>query len=326
MCEIYRRNGEHDKAIRECFNALIEDLTPTALLNLATSYMVKGEHEKALTWLKIAMSIEGKKTTLVINPKDIQGRALEVLFNAHIGLSHVDEAWAAAVKMVELYPDNEQAVKALQWVESLRQERDVTKSVMQLADYLKRSGEPAKIKPLLAAIPHIADNNPFTVELRKKNNPPKYWQDNEIMVYCGPGFTNWSPRQLSDPKGSFVGGSEEAVIRLCKELGTLGWKVTVYNDPGQDEGDHDGVTYLPYYKFNNQDHFNIVIAWRQPEFIDTVPNYKKFYVWCHDILNPLQFTPERVAKYTKVIVLSPWHRSNLPDVPDDKVLISSNGI
>jgi len=326
LCEIYKRNGENDKAILSCFEAMREDLSPTSFLNVASTYVLKGDYEKALAWLKIAMAVEGKKTTLVVNPREIQAKTLEILFNAHMNLNHVDEAWAAAVKMVEAFPDNESALKGLQFMEQLRQQRDMTKHIVELANYLKQTGEGAKIKPLLAAVPSIAENTPFTAELRKKNLPPKYWGDNEVVVYCGPGFTNWSPKGLQDPKGSFVGGSEEAVILMCKELAKLGYKVTVYNDPGADEGEYDGVTYLPYYKFNSEDHFNIVISWRQPEFVDQVNHFKRMYIWCHDILNSLQFTKERVDKVTKIIVLSPWHRQNLPEVPDEKILISSNGI
>ena len=113
---------------------------------------------------------------------------------------------------------------------------------------------------------------------------------------------------------------------MCKQLSTLGYRVTVYNDPGADEGDIDGVTYLPYYKLNTADHFNILIAWRQPEFFKQDLNFNKGYIWAHDLLNPLVFTPEILDKITKVIVQSPFHRSNIPDVPDSKILISSNGI
>ena len=69
-----------------------------------------------------------------------------------------------------------------------------------------------------------------------------------------------------------------------------------------------------------------MVSWRRPDLVDQNLNAKKIYIWCHDILNQLDFTPERLSKITKVIVLSPWHRSNIPDIPDNKVLISRNGI
>lgn len=327
LAEIYRRNGKTNEAVIEGLNALIESESPTAFLNIATTYMVKGEWERALYWAKIAASVDGKKTTLVVNPKDLQGKMLEVLYNCHLNLGHIDEAWAFAVKLVELYDKDENILKSLQFVQMLRQKRDITKYVTYLADFLKSTGEVSKIKPLLAAIPAMAfDANPYLDELQKQNNPPKYWGDKEITIFCGQGFTTWSPKSLTNPGTSFVGGSEEAVIINAKELVKLGWRVTVYNDCGSDEGIHDGVEYKAYYKFNIRDHFNILVIWRVPEFFDNPIIYKKGYLWAHDILNPLQFPKERLDKITKIIVQSPWHRANIPDVPDDKVLISSNGI
>jgi tetratricopeptide (TPR) repeat protein len=326
LAELYRRNGKTQEAIVEAMNSLMEDISPIGFLSLATTYMVRGEWERALTYAKLAQDIEGKKTTLVINPQETTGKLLEILFNCHLNLHHVDEAYSAITQMVQMFPNDPNVINAYKFMESLKQERDVTKSVMMLADYLTKVGEIAKLKPLVAAIPEIARNNPFSQDLEKKTNPPKYWGGNAITIYCGPGFTNWTPKQLTDPQNSFVGGSEEAVIMMSKELAKLGYEVTVYADPGRDEGEYDGVNYLPYFKFNRLDHFNILIAWRQPEFFNQDLIAKKKYVWFHDIINSLQITKELIEKVDKFIVLSPWHRSNIPDVPDSKILVSSNGI
>ena len=326
LAEIYRRNGKTTEAVVEALNSLMEDVSPTAFLNLATTYMVKGEWEKALTYAKIAEGVEGKKTTLVINPKEMQGKLLEVYYNCYLNLHQVDKALEAGQQLVQLFPDDQNIINAYKFVESIRQERDITKSVMILADYLSKTGEVAKLKPLVAAIPQIAANNPFSVDLERKTNPPKYWSDKGVAIFCGPGFTNWSPKQLTDPQGSFVGGSEEAVINMARELAKLGHEVIVYCDPGRDEGEYDGVKYLPYFKFNRLDHFNIIVAWRQPEFFNQDLIAKKKYVWLHDIANPMQYSKELLDKITKIIVLSPWHRTNIPSVPDEKMMVSSNGI
>ena len=156
--------------------------------------------------------------------------------------------------------------------------------------------------------------------------PPRKWGDDEIAIFCGPGFTAWSPKVLSGESEGFVGGSEEAVIYVADELTKLGWKVTVYAEPGADEGDHNGVNYQSYFRYNPQDEFNIVIAWRNPAFVDGNYNAKKIYIWNHDIQNPLHYTPERVEKIEKVMFLSPWHRENVPDLADEKVFLTGNGI
>mgnify|MGYP001587250778 CR=1 FL=1 len=325
--EIYRQKKSFDNAIKCAFNAMIEapeSVSPFA--SLATTYMVKGDWERALFWVKIASTINDRKSTLVRNPRDIKGRILEVIFQCCYHLGRIDEAWAAAAKMRELFPNEQYVQNNFQLLNELRLQRDLTKQFTETARLLREAGETHKIKPLLQAAPAIIEKNPFMVDLYMKNNPPKFWGDNEIAIYCGAGFTNWSPKRLSKPGKTFVGGSEEAVILMTEELAKLGWSVTVYADPGDDEGEYDGVKWLPYYKFNKLDNFNILISWRQPALVDNDLKAKRIYCWCHDIQNPADWTKERLDKYTKIIFLSKWHASNVPNMPEDKILISSNGI
>lgn len=328
MAEIYRRKGQHNNAIKAALNAFTEPSMPTMspFLNLAVSFMLKGQYDIALFWVKLATGVPEQKTTLVKNVKDLQARTLEVIYNACLNLSKVDEAHAAAIKLQELFPEDENIKNGLDFVNRLKAERDVSMRITELANFLKQTGEREKIKPLLNAIPQIASNNPFMVQLYKENNPPTAWGEKEIAIYCGPGFTNWSPKQLVDPQNSFVGGSEEAVINMGRELAKAGWGVTVYGDPGLDEGTHDDVLYLPYYKFNKLDNFNILISWRQLGFFDQELNAKKKYLWLHDIPNRLEFTPERTKGIDKIIVLSQWHRNQIDHVPDSKIFVSTNGI
>ncbi|MBU2572446.1 MAG: hypothetical protein KJ725_20900, partial [Gammaproteobacteria bacterium] len=327
LSEIYRQKTEYNNAIKCCMNALIEDERfPSIFLNIAMSYLLKKEWGRALWWVKLAGSIPMPHTTLVSNPKDLQARTLEIVYHASLNSSMIDEAWAAAVKLKELLPENKEIQDRVSFVSELRQGRDLTKNLVSLAQHLDRTGQQELLKPLLLSAPRLIENNPIITNLRKNIIPPKIWGDDELCLYCGPAFTPWSPKQLDNPGECFVGGSEEAVIYLAKELNDLGWKVTVYADPAANEGIYDGVTYLPYYKFNAKDEFNIVVAWRRPSFVDENIKAKKIYIWCHDVQNQLDYTPERLDKITKVMVLSPWHRTNIPKVPDEKVLITGNGI
>ena len=325
--EIFRRKQQHDNTIKACLNALLEDPeNPSVFLSIASTYMLKSEWERALFWVRLSSAIPKKKTTLVDNPKDIQARTLEIIYNCCINLSQVDEAWAAATKLLDLFPDDPQVGGIYTFIQNLRTQRDLTQQFVGIADFLKKTGERAKIKPLLAAAPSLIENNPFMLDLYKKNNPPKAWGEDEIAIFCGAGFTPWGPTKLTNPEDTFVGGSEEAVIHAAKALTQKGWKVTVYNDCGDDEGVHEGVMYESYYKFNPDDNFNILIGWRAIGFFDREYNAKKTYLWMHDIANPLEFVKERLDRITKIIFLSRWHRDNVPDVPDEKILISTNGI
>lgn len=327
LVEIYRAKGEIDNAIKCAHHAMIEDERfPSIYVNLALCYVQKKEWARAEWWIKQALKMPQPESTLITTPKDLIARSLEVIYHASLNQSKLDEAFAAAVKLLEIYPDSQEMQERYEFLSKLKEQRDITKIFVQLSRYLEQTNQANKLKPLVLAAPDIIKNNPFYSELELKVNPPRVHNKNEITIYCGPAFSPWSPKSLEDTNNTFVGGSEEAVIYLSEELVKQGYKVTVYADPGDDEGEYNGVTYLPYYKFNTKDQFNIVVSWRRPDLVDQNLNAKKIYIWCHDILNQLDFTPERLSKITKVIVLSPWHRSNIPDVPDNKVLISSNGI
>ncbi len=331
LADIYRRHKEYDKAIEASTTGLIESpKNPNTYISVALSYMLKGQWDTAMFWTKLAASIPEPKTTLVSNPKDIQGRTLEILYNCCINLGMLDEAWQASMKLVELYPKDQQIYQAFQFAAMVRQERDLTKAVVLLADHLKKTGENGKIKALLTSLPRTIENNPFTINLYQQNFPPKPWEDKEIAIYCGQGFTTWSPKKLDRPGDSFVGGSEEAVCLMSEALAKQGWKVTVYADPGEDEGEISGVQWLPYYKFNRLDNFNILIAWRDVRFFDYDFKAEKKYLWLHDIQNGLEFTPERVSRIDKVFFLSKWHyESNYElkkNLPQEKVFYTTNGI
>lgn len=327
LAEIYRRREERNNALKAGMNALIESpKSPATYLDVALSFLLGNRWEDAILWVKLASGVPQPRSTLVVNPKEQQARSLEILYIASLNLSQLDQAKAAAYKLFELYPENPEMQKRIDFINDLFERREATMAVVGLSQYLRKYGESSKLKPLLAAAPNMVMNNPFIANLQKEIFPPRKWGEKEVAIYCGPGFTNWSPQALADPTKGFVGGSEEAVIYLSKELTDLGWKVTVFGDPGEDEGDFEGVTFLPYYKFNSQDEYNILVGWRRPVFVDANHKAKKTFIWMHDIANPLDFTEERVSKMDKVIVLSPWHRTNIEKVPKEKVMISSNGI
>ena len=326
LAEIYRERGEFNKAIKCCLNAMEEaPQFPSVYLNMALTYLYKKEWEKALHWVKIATKIPLPKTTLVINPRDLEARALEVVWHYSINTSKIDEALAAAKKLVELFPDSQPMQERYQLALSLKEQKEVSKKFVALAKYLEATHEIYKIRPLLQAAPAIIEKNPIVADVRKRFLPPRDWEKDEIAIYCGPGFTPWSPRKLENPGKSFLGGSEEAVIYMARELARLGWRVTVFGDPGDDAGEYSGVMWLPYYEFNPHDSFNILIGWRDVRFFDGNYKAEQTYLWAHDVLNPQEFTKERLDKITKVIVLSKAHRKTAPNIPDDKIMLSSNG-
>lgn len=319
---IHRERQEFKKAIQCLLESESEyPLFPSIYIQLALTYVMLKEWKFAEHYVKVAGSMEIPKTTLVINPKDYKSMILEALYHIHLNTQKLEETEKVAQGLVDLVPSdlNKQRYKD---IKELRHRNNLAHWTVKLASHLKNTGQLDQLRALINSIPQEISQEPVLVSLRQELYPPRIWEDNEIALWCGPGWEKWSPKNTS--KG--IGGSEEAVIYLTKELAKLGWKVTVYADPREEEGEYDGVSYVPYYKVNWQDQFNIFISWRQVGMFDMPVNAKKTYLWNHDIQNAMEYTPERVDKITKVMFLSEWHRKNVPELPDDKAMITANGI
>ena len=319
---IHRERQEYKQAIFALMQALYEfPNTPSVYIQLSLIYTLMKDWVKALHWVKLAGNVEIPKTTLVINPRDYKTMMLESLFHIYLNTGKLDEAYKVAQGLVELLP-NDINRERLEGVEDVKKRNDVAHHVVKLAYYLKEKGETEQLRNLLNSIPLEIVSEPALVGLKQELMPSKEWADDEIVIYCGPGWEKWSPKSLA--KG--IGGSEEAVIYNSRELAKLGWKVTVYADPQEDAGEYEGVIYRPYYDINWKDYFNVFISWRNIAVFDVPLRARKSYLWNHDIQNPMTYTPDRVARIDKCMFLSQWHRENVPDLPDDKVMLTSNGI
>ena len=210
----------------------------------------------------------------------------------------------------------------MKYYQRLKSLNDASGHVDKLIEYYSNENEQEAIESVLNSLPSEIEKLPFVSKLKNKHLTPKKWASNEICYFAnfgGKHFENWSPKNLA--KG--IGGSETAVIHLAKEWAKLGYKVTVYGDPGKEEGEHDGVLYLPYYKFNRRDHFNVFIQWRSNSYAGKI-KCKKYLVDLHDIFSPADY--RSVDNLDKLMVKSKYHRDIAPDVPDNKFAIIGNGI
>ena len=130
-----------------------------------------------------------------------------------------------------------------------------------------------------------------------------------------------------------IGGSEEATIYLAELLGRRGHQVSV-NMPGAQGLTFGAVTYDDYHALSGED-VDVAVMWRFPELAafpvdwgfpaDFTLRPRRSYLWLHDTI-----TEDHVLRYlhhyNKVIVLSNAHRQTYPRLPDDRILLSSNGI
>jgi tetratricopeptide (TPR) repeat protein len=319
---IHREKGEYAKAIQALHEALIEfPKFPSIYIQLALTYVNLQQWDRALHWIKLAGQVDIPQTTLVINPKDYKLMILEALFHVYMNTGKLEETLKVAKGLVDLLPTDVN-LKRLDEIEDLKHRNDMAHWVVKLANHLKKTKQISEIVALSHAIPREIASEPVMINLKTSITPPKTWDADEVAIWCGPGFEKWSPKNAS--KG--IGGSEEAVIYLSKELVKQGWKVTVFGDPQDDEGEYEGVKYVPHYSINWQDTFNIFVSWRQPLVFDMSFKAKKTYLWLHDIQSPLDYPPERVEKIDKIMFLSKWHRNNVPELPEEKIMYTANGL
>lgn len=319
---IHREMNQIDDSIKALLEAVYEFPRSMSLyIQLALAYVVKKDWENALHYVRLAQATDAPKTTLVVNPRDYKTLLLEAMFHIYLNTGKLELCEKVVNELVNILPTDLNKQR-LYDITDLKHRNDLAHWTVKLATHLFQSKQYEQLRALINAIPKEIATEPALLKLRNDFMPPREWSSDEIAIYCGPGFEQWSPKSVA--RG--IGGSEEAVINISRELARLGWKVTVYADPMDDQGIYDGVSWLPYYYINQKDQFNIFIAWRNIGIFDIPFKAKKTYLWNHDIQNPLTYTKERVEKIDKVMFLSNWHRQNVPSLPEYKVLYTGNGI
>lgn len=330
--EIAIMQGAPDIAIQAYQSAIDEaPQYPTYYVDLAMAYSIKGDFKKAKHWLSVATGISMPETSMIITPREMKTRALEIDVQVSIREGKFERAKEDIKNLMEILPGEAENLKGrLDIIDKMDKGNKAAQSIVYLGKYLEETKELDKLASLVKSIPSDLSQEQFASQMRHKFLPPRNWEKDEIAILCGPGFEEWSPKSLE----TGLGGSEEAVVYLSRELKKLGWKVTVYANPGKEAGDHDGVNYLPYYEININDNFNSLILWRAISFVDFKPKAKFTMVWMHDIPNNPDFTEERVNAVDKICVQSEYHKGLLRlnkngtfvPMPENKVFLSSNGI
>lgn len=332
--EIAFLRGDYQMAEKAFITAINEyPFYPDYYVDLAMCYTAMNNFPLAKHWLKIATTIEMPNTSHIVTPRDLQARALEVAFQVSFNEGNFKEAIRNIESLLELFPNDSFHKERRDQVVDVEKTNRAGQSLIFLGKFLENSRDPMK-KELLAhlvqSIPAELRQEKFASEMRHLFVPPRKWEDNEITILCGPGAGQWSPQSVE--RG--VGGSEEAVIYLAKELTKKGWKVTVYGNPQNELGEYEGVNYLPWYDCNQRDEFNVLILWRFIGFVDFNPKAKFTMLWLHDVPNNPDYTQERVDKVDKIAVLSEYHKSLLrvfkdgipQKMPSEKIFLTSNGI
>lgn len=304
--------GKFDLALEYATKcATLKPEYPMAYWLLAQYEADQGNYEEALEWVKVSETKPDPQTLSVWDPSS-RSRATLIAARSLFMLGRFNQALAQIRK-----------------IENLAEVQDV------LPDFYDQADAETFIN-LLPKIRKFFHNDESLYEslcdairydervrpLRYKVKRPVEWDDKSIVIFCGQGYEEWGPHTLD--KG--MGGSEEAIIYLSRELSKLGYNVTVYGEVDNVTYDTTvepkeyNVRYLPWKQIDMRDKFNIFVSWRAPQYIEKV-NAKVKLVDVHDVL------PKEIVKnYPDVtyLVKTAYHSSLLPEDVDRKVI--GNGI
>ena len=323
--EIYENEyKDYDRAITVYLNSMKERPDfPDAPFNIARAYHRKDDHSKTLFWTEIGYKRGRPDTNLIWFPQNYTWRP--AIFAGYSAVQIGDMKLAKTytdLALKEAPPEDEYVKTLSEMVNHAIARKIVAESYSNIVKWMEMKGEQDKIPALLNITPNDHVSDPILSRLKLRYTHPTTWADNSVVIYCPHTAEPFSPKSVD--RG--IGGSEEAVINLSKQWAALGYEVTVFCWCDDEHGEYDGVTWKNYWEFNNQDHFNVLIGWRAPEFADSVQNYKKLFIDLHDVPQPQVFTKERLEKIDKIFVKSQYQREFLPDIPDDKFVVVGNGI
>lgn len=322
ISQCFQNLGDLTAAISACNEAFaIKPEFPDAYLQLGVIYIAKNDFKKAINWLEIGAKKPVPDTLFVLDLSVYGYRCSMNLAIAYFGLGDYEKAWEYFLKSKKDAPNNEFAIGNEKMFQEAFENDKYIKNMMWIVQYTKDK-DPEQLKNLVKALPKPMMRDERIMQLKNMYAQPEKWDDKSIVIYCGPAWEDWAaPSVLTG-----IGGSEEAVVYLSKELNNLGYKVTVYCSCGVFAGVYGNVEYKEYFEFNPRDSFNILIAWRHNIFVGDI-NARRKLIWLHDVPSPDMVSHDTLDKFDKVIVLSEYHKSLLPEwVPQDKICVSSNGI
>jgi len=277
---------------------------PQAYFQLAQLEYEQDEWSRCLEWLKVAFSKPEPESASIIDP------------------TVPDRAKFIGAVCEHKLGNNSQAVALLKQVETLE--------VDDLLPALEREASVDRLAAILPALYKHYDTPSFLWEnlkedlkfdnrfrkVREALTKPKEWPENSVVFFCGKGYEEWGPHTLD--KG--MGGSEEAVVYISRELAYLGYNVTVFGEVSHPFTEDTGVEWLPWTYVDKRDTFDTLIIWRQPQFAPQFTARKKF-VDMHDLF------PKKVVKPypdTTYLFKSQYHKDQYPDVTNYKII--GNGI
>lgn len=287
---------------------------PNAYWLLAQWESDQSNWKEGLEWVKVSETKQDPQGMSVYDPSS-RDRARLIAAQCEFMLKNYN----SALKWMRMVNENNPARQDLE--ESFLNEADAetfVRMLPKLRRYFKGDAE------LYNALVKDLQYDVRLRGLRELTSEPKVWPKKSIVFMVGAGYEEWGAHTLD--KG--MGGSEEAIVYLSREMVKRGWDVVVYGAVEQkvlDDSFPEGsktVVYLPYQEFDRRDTFDVFVGWRAPEFCDLVKANVKI-ADIHDALQPDQMKEVDDVTY---FVKSNFHRNLYPKLADNKFKVIGNGI
>jgi len=295
---------------------------PDPYLILGEIYYSMGRTRHAKEFLIQGLTKEIPEDEYIVwNPRDYDYNPLMILARVYVTLAEPKKAKKCLESCLKIYPKNER-VKGL--IKAIDKEIKACDEVEKVCEEARNITDKKKLKELLDSVPDELKAYPKLCHLRNIHFVKKESSGKDLVIYCFTTFEDFNPDVVMK-EGR--GGSEEAVVHMSNLLADMGWNVTVYASCGYKAKKYGKVWWKPFWSFNMRDKQDVLISWRHPLLFDYKEvNAVKKYVWLHDVLEPKEFTPRRLEKIDKIFALSKYQRELFPSIPDDKFIITGNGI
>lgn len=324
LSEAYMELGKFEEARQSCLKAIESRPDfPDCYFSMARIYVLEGEFNKAKDWCENGFTKRASEEQVTQFRHRYTSQPLLAYAIILLNLGKLDEALTTIQKALKYEPEDQNLIDTQKLIEHVRTRRDVAKSYLTIASYLKDSKDSFRIPTILGTVPEDLNDNGIIAKLKYDWMKPKTWPKKSVAILAFGSVEEWSPK--NEKKGG-IGGSEEAVINLSKELHKLGWKVTVFTNTGPNSGVYNGVSWKMWTEFNGKDEFDALVLWRHTGLIDYELKARKIMFDIHDVPQYGDWNDEKLKKVTSLMVKTQYHRSLLPEVPDDKVNIVNNGI
>lgn len=322
--ECYRILADFEMAKKTALAAVeLAPKYPTGHLIMAEALMAENSFERAIVYAdQVEALINNRHFERTHNPKALMGRPHFIKAVSYANLMRIEEADEEARKAMPYFGNDESLRVVIDQIQASLAKSNLLLSFENIRTQLINEDLEARVVQLAEMMPKVIRGDSIVARHLPKDHPSEGCP--RLSIVCGMGSEMWDHRSLLN---GGIGGSEEAVINMSRELLKIGWHVEVYA-PTDSVTKDAGVWWYPLSMFGGDvDHFDVTIFWRgpsAPHFLGM--NTRTCYLWCHDIGRKEHWTHDHAQIYDGVIVLSDYHRSLFPWVADEKIFLSANGI